>query len=124
VVQTVESGSSQVELGRFFAVAQTYHQETGEQAFMPACPVDSEWHRLLSAPDEYRAFCHDALGRDIPHQPVKGEGELAWSKTYEKLYGSLPEVWFRDSFGVINTVRRQKYLETGVFYASWDCSPY
>ena len=95
MIQTTERGSSQVELGRFFTAAQMCQQETGEQAFMPACPVDTEWHQLLNSPDEYRAFCHDVLGRDILHEPAQGEGKIGWAETYEKLYGPLPEVWFQ-----------------------------
>jgi len=124
MIQTVERSSLSVELGRFLVVAQTHKQETGGQAFMPACPVDTEWHRLLEQPDEYNEFCHDVVGHAIRHEPVQGEGEIDWTGTYEKLYGPLPEVWFRDTRGILNKSRRQTYLDIGVFYASWDCTPY
>lgn len=115
--------TSQEELKRFLVVAKQL-QETGQQALMPACPVDQAWHDLLESPDEYKHFCHQVVGGDVLHEPCKGEGELGWTKVYEDLYGHLPEVWFQDSNGVLNERCRQEYLETGVFRASWDCTPY
>ena len=124
MIQTAERSSLSGELERFLAVAQMHKQETGKQAFMPACPVDTEWHRFLERPDEYNEFCRDAVGHNVRHESAQGEGEIGWTGTYEKLYGPLPEVWFRDTRGVLNRFRRQTYLDTGVFYASWDCIPY
>jgi hypothetical protein len=111
------------ELGRFLVVAQAHKRETGKQAFMPACPVDTEWHRLLEQPDEYNEFCQNTVGHTIRHEHAQGKGEVDWTRTYEKLYGSLPEVWFRDTRDALNRSQRQTYLDTGVFYASWDCTP-
>jgi hypothetical protein len=124
MLQTVEQSSAQRELERFFVVAEAYRRETGKQAFMPACPVDTEWHNLLEQPREYQTFCRNAVGHDIRHEPARGEGEIGWTGTYERLFGQLPDVWFRDTRGILDKARRQKYLDTGVFYASWDCTPY
>lgn len=123
MIQTAERSSLPRELECFLAVAQTHKRETGKPAFMPACPVDTEWHRLLELPDEYSEFCRNTVGHDVRHEPAQGEGEIDWAGTYEKLYGLLPEVWFQDTRGVLNKSRRQTYLDTGVFYASWDCTP-
>lgn len=112
------------ELERFFVVADVFHQETGKRAFMPACPVDSEWHALLDSPEEYSDLCTDTVGREIKHQPAKGEGQIEWAALYEKLYGPLPDIWFRDANGNLNQSQLQEYIETGIFYASWDCTPY
>ena len=117
-------GSPSEELGRFLTVAQAYRQETGKQAFMPACPVDTEWHRLLSRPEEYQAFCHRTVGHDIRHEPAKGEGEVEWKGTYERMFGPLPSVWFRDPQGVLDELRHREYVDRGVFRAAWDCTPY
>ena len=123
MIQMTERGSLSGELGRFLVVAQMHKRETGKQAFMPACPVDTEWHRLLEQSDEYDQFCHNVVGRSIRHDPAQGEGEIDWTGTYEKLFGPLSEVWFRDTRGVLNRSRRQTYHDTRVFYASWDCTP-
>lgn len=123
MIQTAEENSLSGELKRFLIVAHMHKQETGQQAFMPVCLVDAEWHRLLEQPDDYNEFCHNAEGQDVRHEPAKGRGEISWTRTYEKLYGLLPEVWFQDMGGTLNMSRRQTYLDTGVFYASWDCTP-
>lgn len=123
MIQTAEVSFLSVELGRFLTVAQMHKQETGRQAFMPACPVDTEWHSLLEQPDKYNEFCCDTVGHTVRHEPAQGEGEIDWTGIYENLYGPLPETWFRDTRGNLNRSRRQTYLDTGVFYASWDCSP-
>ncbi|OGI95461.1 hypothetical protein A2917_02790 [Candidatus Nomurabacteria bacterium RIFCSPLOWO2_01_FULL_42_17] len=111
------------ELQRFFQVAQI-HRETGRRTFMPACPVDTEWHRRLKNPKRYKGFCRSAVGHEVGHRPVKGEGKIDWTKTYEKLFGKLPEVWFQDTNRILNQQSRLKYLQTGVFHASWDCDPF
>jgi hypothetical protein len=112
------------ELERFFVVSKMYREEAGGQAFMPACPVDTEWHRMLDSPKEYKVFCQKVLGREVLHKAAKGEGEIGWSGIYERQYGPIPEVWFRDITGTLRKTQRRKYLEKGVFYASWDCTPY
>jgi len=122
--QTVDRNTSSKELERFLMVAEAYRHESGRRAFMPACPVDTEWHRILKQPDDYRKFCHAAVARDVLHEPSQGEGEIGWLGTYERLYGRLPEIWFRSTDGILDMSRRQKYLDTGVFYASWECNPY
>ncbi len=111
------------ELERFLVVAEQYHRETGQQAVMPACPVDSEWHRLIGLPDEYQALCLRAVNRDVKHLPMKGTGEIAWTPVYEQLFGRLPEVWFQGPDGTLNEASWLRYLQTGRFYASWDCVP-
>lgn len=122
--EAVNKSSASRELERFLIMAEVYRSETGRQAFMPACPVDTAWHRLLEQPEQYKLFCHNMVGRDILHEPAKGEGEIQWTETYEKLYGPLPATWFRNTKGILNISQRQKYLETGIFYAAWDCVPY
>ncbi len=90
---------------------------------MPACPVDTEWHHQIKQPKQYRALCRRVVGCEVRHEPAKGKGRINWSKTYEKLFGQLPAVWFRDTNRILDQARRQKYLQTGIFEASWDCTP-
>ncbi len=122
--QTVEVNPLQRELSKFLVVAEVFKANTGKQAFMPACPVDTEWHQFLEHPDNYNTFCHEVVGREVRHEPAKGEGEVEWTGTYEAMFGPLPEVWFRDTNGVLNQANRRRYLEEGTFYAAWDCTPY
>ena len=124
MIQVAERSPISGELERFFVVAQIHQRETGRQAFMPVCPVDTEWHHMLKQSEEYQRFCQNAMEKDIRHEPARGDGEIDWTGTYEKLFGHLPEVWFRGTDGILDRSRRQRYIETGVFYASWDCTPY
>lgn len=112
------------ELGRFLMVAKTYQEENKGQVLMPACPVDTQWHELLDDNDEHKQFCHELIGHDIEHRPISGEGEIDWTGTYERLFGPLPKIWFKDSDGNLNDLRWKDYQETGIFRASWECEPY
>lgn len=74
MIQVTDCNSLSRELERFLVVAQTHQRETDRQAFMPACPVDTEWHRLLERPEEYQVFCRNAVGHDIRHGTRTGRG--------------------------------------------------
>ncbi len=123
MTQSIPTSLANEELARFFVVAQSFRQHGDEQAFMPACPVDTEWHRLLKSPGEYRRFCDAVLGHSVRHDLAQGEGKINWAETYRQLYGHLPEIWFQDTAGVVDVMRQRTYREMGVFYASWDCTP-
>lgn len=115
------------ELGIFFQVAEDYRIQTGQPAFMPACLVDSEWHRLLDEEDssEYQELCQASVRRDhVGHESVQGHGRIGWVSTYEKLTGRrLPAIWFHDTCGVLNQAALDRYQETGEVELSWDCAP-
>jgi len=113
------------ELGRFFITAKRYTERTGKPAFMPVCVLDEVWHELLTHPDEYSAFCKNVLGGGAPlgHFSLKGEGPIEWVSDYEKAFGQLPPIWFFGVDGNQDTRAYESYHETGVFYASWDCTP-
>lgn len=112
------------ELRRFLVVAAEYKKTTGEQAFMPACPVDQYWHELVEQPLLYARLCEDVVGGHIAHTPITGAGEIPWAEIYENHFGELSTIWFQDLEGSLNTPDLEHYKNTGVFRASWDCSPY
>lgn len=120
----VDESNAARELERFFVVAEMYSKAEKESAMMPVCLVDEVWHALLEDKDNYKAFCDNAVGTDVLHVEARGHGVLEWVNTYETLYGSLSEVWFCDNENKVNEVWRNEYLDTGLYYASWDCSPY
>ncbi|MFG2329070.1 hypothetical protein ACGFMM_05540 [Streptomyces sp. NPDC048604] len=110
------------ELGRFLAIAgQRFENgESPAEMFSPA--VDAAWHHLLDTA-EYAAFSTDHAGAVLGHREVKGAGPIAWVATYEETYGPLPEIWFTDAAGVLDTVGFARYRDTGKVVAEWDCSP-
>ncbi|MFJ9840084.1 hypothetical protein ACIRYZ_06370 [Kitasatospora sp. NPDC101155] len=40
-----------------------------------------------------------------------------------RYYGPLPQVWFTDAEGTVDTGALARYRETGQVWAEWDCSP-
>lgn len=110
------------ELKRFFTIAKLHQEES--QVLMPACPVDEAWHELIKEDNRYREFCREAVGSQVQHLPVDGEGEIGWVEAYEDLFGTLSPIWFCDSEGNFNESAWKRYSETGEFHASWDCEPY
>ncbi|WP_329492985.1 hypothetical protein [Kitasatospora herbaricolor] len=89
---------------------------------MFSAAVDAAWHRLLDSSD-YEAFCTVAAGRVLGHHADRGHGPVAWAGAYEEAYGPLPEIWFTDEDGILDTVALARYREDGTVTASWLCSP-
>lgn len=120
-----ERGEALAELGKFFAAAQKYTARTGKPAFMPVCVVDEAWHDLLNRPDEYLAFCNEVLGEGqaIGHVSIKGSGPVEWVSDYEETFGKLPAIWVLRAGGEQNAQAYERYGETGILHASWDCTP-
>ena len=120
-----ESGAALEELGKFFATAKRYTERTGEPAFMPVCVVDEVWHDLLNRPDEYLTFCNEVLGQGqtIGHLAIKGAGPVEWVSDYEETFGKLPSIWVLRTDDEQDAQAYERYRETGVLYASWDCTP-
>ena len=126
-----------IELSRFFQVAKAEAEAGRSDCFMPDCPVDEYWHELLESPEEYHAFCMNAVGVHVEHindheryPQYQGYGTLTWVPTYEKLFGKLPAVWFANSAGSINWEEYAPYSKQpdeslGLNpKASWKCNPY
>ncbi|SHN32450.1 hypothetical protein [Streptomyces yunnanensis] len=112
----------QVELGRFLKVTARQFDagRTAPEMFSPA--IDAEWHRLLNSPD-YQAFCTEHAGREIAHASTMGAGEVSWARSYEEMFGQLPEIWFTDQHGHLDHEGLAHYRETGTVVAEWNCAP-
>ncbi|MFE3114129.1 hypothetical protein ACFXKJ_41100 [Kitasatospora indigofera] len=111
-----------VELGRFFTIA-ARRIDAGQAApGMFSAAVDAAWHRLLDSPG-YEAFCTAAAGRVLGHHEERGHGHVAWVGAYEEPYGPLPEIWFTDEDGILDTAALARYRKDGTVTASWSCSP-
>ncbi|MFE6049906.1 hypothetical protein ACFQ6N_04055 [Kitasatospora sp. NPDC056446] len=120
---TVTPGVELDELGRFFTIA-AHRIEAGQAApEMFSAAVDAAWHRLVSDPAAYDAFALRHAGRRLAHAEDAGTGLVSWVGAYEEAYGPLPEVWFTDAHGTVDTEALAHYRETGEVRASWNCSP-
>lgn len=111
-----------VELGRFFTVSAGRFKDGHTTVEMFSGAIDAEWHQLLDSP-EYAEFSTQHAGQQIGHAPLKGLGEIAWVTAYEALFGPLPQVWFTNAAGEVDTEALDHYRTTGVVVAEWDCSP-
>lgn len=110
------------ELGRFLTLAgqQLARGEGAAEMFSRA--VDATWHQLLTTP-EYMAFSTKYTGAVLGHREARGTGPIGWVAAYEKDYGPLPEIWFTDEKGVLDTSALDRYRRTGRVVAEWDCVP-
>ncbi|WP_149184081.1 hypothetical protein [Streptomyces sp. TRM49041] len=112
-----------IELGRFFTVTARRFRDGDRrpmEMFSPA--IDAEWHELLTSP-EYADFCTETAGMPLGHAPFIGVGEISWVQAYEEMFGSLPEIWFTDKDGQVDREALNRYRDTGVVVAEWDCGP-
>jgi hypothetical protein len=123
MANVLETSTELVELGRFLTITARRFDAgaTGPEMFSAA--VDAAWHNLLQDPATYAEFTAEHAGRPIGHGPAKGEGFIGWVSTYEEAYGPLPEVWFTDADGAVDTAALSRYRETGKVWARWDCTP-
>ncbi len=48
---------------------------------------------------------------------------VSWVSAYEETYGPLPEIWFTDTAGAVNTEALARYRNSGQVWAEWNCSP-
>ncbi|MET8542950.1 hypothetical protein ABZW03_20200 [Kitasatospora sp. NPDC004799] len=120
---TVKPGVELDELGKFFTIAARRIDagEVAPQVFSAA--VDAAWHRLVADPAVYQAFTLQHAGRPLAHVESAGTGYISWVSAYEEAYGALPEVWFAEADGTVDTGALARYRETGEVWAEWDCSP-
>ncbi|MFD0407444.1 hypothetical protein [Kitasatospora sp. NPDC127116] len=111
------------ELGRFFTIA-ARRIDAGQAApEMFSAAVDSAWHRLVNDPAAHEAFALRHAGRRLVHVESAGSGFVSWVGAYEEAYGPLPEIWFADADGLVDTEALARYRETGEVRAEWNCSP-
>jgi hypothetical protein len=107
------------ELGKFFQLAAS----GAENLTMPSEVIDQEWHNLIEDKEAYEQFCIKKCGTVIEHKPCLGDGLVEWTPVYEARFGKLPQTWFIDKQGIFDEQAYKGYLETGKWYAGWDCSP-
>ncbi|MFF7458245.1 hypothetical protein [Kitasatospora sp. NPDC008115] len=120
---TIKPGVELDELGKFFTIAARRIDagKTAPQMFSAA--VDSAWHALLADPAAHEAFTLRYAGRELVHVETRGFGPIAWVAAYEEAYGPLPEIWFTNADGTVNTEALTRYRESGTVTAEWDCGP-
>ncbi|MGW3078209.1 MULTISPECIES: hypothetical protein [unclassified Kitasatospora] len=117
------SGVELDELGKFFTIA-ARRIDAGEGApEMFSAVVDAAWHRLLADPVAHEEFALRYASRRLAHVESSGSGFISWVSAYEEAYGPLPEIWFTDADGTLDTQALAHYRETGEVWAEWDCSP-
>jgi len=120
---TIESSHELVELGKFFTITARRFDagQTAPQMFSTA--IDAAWHQLVQDAEAHDAFAIRHAGRKLAHVEYKGEGFISWVAAYEETYGPLPEIWFTNADGTVNTDALARYRETGIVVAEWDCGP-
>ncbi|WP_406095506.1 hypothetical protein [Kitasatospora purpeofusca] len=120
---TTDPSAELAELGRFFTIA-VRRIDAGESApEMFSAAVDTAWHTIVAEPAAHEAFALQHAGRRLAHVESKGFGPITWVAAYEEAYGALPEIWFTDADGAVNTEALTRYRETGTVIAEWNCSP-
>ncbi|MFE5584280.1 hypothetical protein [Kitasatospora sp. NPDC056531] len=120
---TIKSSTELDELGKFFTIA-ARRLDAGQAApEMFSAAIDTAWHKLINDPAAHEAFAVQHAGRTLAHVESAGVGFISWVSAYEEAYSTLPEIWFTDADGVVNTEALARYRETGEVWAEWDCSP-
>jgi hypothetical protein len=123
MVNVLETSTELVELGRFLAISARRFDAGDSGPEMFGAAIDAAWHTLLQDPAAYTEFATEHAGRTIGHSPAQGEGFIGWVAAYEEAYGPLPEIWFTDTDGTVDTAALDRYRETGKVWARWDCTP-
>ncbi|MEV7783583.1 hypothetical protein [Kitasatospora sp. NPDC088351] len=120
---TIKPGTELDELGKFFTIA-ARRIDAGEAApEMFSAAIDTAWHQLVNDPAVHEAFALKHAGRKLAHVESAGTGFISWVSAYEEAYGPLPEIWFADADGTVNTGALARYRESGEVWAEWSCSP-
>ncbi|WP_234435091.1 MULTISPECIES: hypothetical protein [Streptomyces] len=120
---TVKSGTELDELGKFFTIA-AHRIDTGQAApEMFSAAIDTAWHQLVDDPAAHEAFAVQHAGRRLTHVESAGVAFISWVSAYEQAYGPLPEIWFTNADGTVNTQALAHYREKGEVWAEWRCSP-
>ncbi|MGX2997023.1 hypothetical protein JNUCC64_22630 [Streptomyces sp. JNUCC 64] len=119
-----ERDLEKVELGRFFRIAGRRFDAglTAPEMFSGA--IDAVWHLLAGDAPEHREFTREHAGRELFHQERSGQGPVTWVREYEEEYGPLPELWFTDVDGTLDTGALARYWRDGTVVAVWDCAPH
>ncbi|MEV6976230.1 hypothetical protein [Kitasatospora sp. NPDC093806] len=119
----IKSGVALEELGNFFEIAARRFDAGQAAPEMFSGAVDAAWHRLAEDPAAHDAFSVARTGRRLLHVEDPGEGVVSWVGAYEEAYGPLPEVWFTNADGTVNSSSLRGYWDSGEVRAEWNCSP-
>ncbi|GAA2608527.1 hypothetical protein [Streptomyces tubercidicus] len=111
-----------VELGKFFEVSARQFKAGDIAPEMFSTAIDAEWHRMLGSA-EYVDFSSRHAGQVFGHETDYGTGKISWIRTYEEMFGRLPDIWFTDADGAVDRQSADRYRETGEVWAEWSCSP-
>ncbi|MFF2044157.1 hypothetical protein ACFVVX_27420 [Kitasatospora sp. NPDC058170] len=111
------------ELGRFLSIAGRRLAVGGTAPEMFSGAIDAVWHALAKDSQAHAEFTTAHAGRPLAHIEGAGQGRILWVTAYDEAYGPLPEVWFTDESGAVDTATHSRYRETGEVWASWKCSP-
>ncbi|WP_380283653.1 hypothetical protein [Kitasatospora purpeofusca] len=125
-MSTATTPSSTVELdelGKFFTITARRIDAGDIAPQMFSGAIDAAWHTLVADPAAHEAFTLRHAGRKLAHAESAGSGFISWVSAYEEAYGPLPEAWFTDANGTVNTEALARYRDTGQVWAEWDCSP-
>ncbi|WP_234322953.1 hypothetical protein [Streptomyces sp. NRRL S-350] len=120
---TIKSCTELDELGKFFTIT-ARRLDAGEAApEMFSAAIDTAWHQLATDPAAHGTFAVQYANRKLVHVESAGAGFISWVSAYEEVYGPLPETWFTDAAGSVDTESLARYRETGEVWAEWNCSP-
>ncbi|MFI1521627.1 hypothetical protein [Kitasatospora cineracea] len=122
-MSTIDTSTALDELGKFFKIAGERFDAGLSAPQMFSGAVDLAWHQLTETPAAHDAFTTEHAGRRLDHAESGGEGWIEWVDAYTEAYGPLPEVWFTDADGTLDTELLGRYRDTGRVWAEWNCSP-
>ncbi|MFE0460316.1 hypothetical protein ACFW1A_13820 [Kitasatospora sp. NPDC058965] len=120
---TTDTSVQLEELGKFFTITARRFDAGQSAPEMFSTAIDAAWHELTEDPQAHSAFTAKHAGRELAHAETSGRGFIGWVAAYEEAYGPLPEIWFTDADGNLDTATLATYRETGRVVAEWNCSP-
>ncbi|MFD0400127.1 hypothetical protein ACFVHI_18855 [Kitasatospora sp. NPDC127121] len=119
----IKSGIELDELGKFFTITARFFDAGQAAPQMFSAAIDAAWHALVADPAAHEAFALQHAGRKLFHAESTGSGFISWVSAYEQAYGPLPEIWFTNADGTLNSEALARYRDTGEVWAEWDCGP-
>lgn len=111
------------ELDRFFHLT----TRTSQPLAMISPNIDKLWHRLIEFTEFYEGFCTSRYGALIHHRsrtpssPVPDEAVRNFFDQYDRVFGSLPEIWERDAPARIVAFGRRHldHLPAALAWSGW-----
>lgn len=93
-----EFNTAVAELRKFFTLM---FETEGPMAAM-SHSIDALWHLFIQHTPQYEAFCNEAFGQYVHHQPrsatypVPTSAISTFYTAYPKQFGLVPSIWFND----------------------------